>query len=710
MERNLTFIQDIQDAYSLLTHLTIYITDKNGNIVTDVSNAGNFEKEILNKSDMNELIKNYLRTLSAISNPTLMDGQYGVKLIVSPIKVNDEAAYYIFAGTFLEMSTRDFVRQYLVSKVDRSNGMLTYLDAVPELSEHEKRLKMKQIGKLSEVLSEYLEFEKGKMYEARKSTFIYENLDSLRIGSLHFDSLVREIETINQTIDFIGIAIEQQEEDHFMIDTVHGANTDQLKGWSFFTGEGFLGHTIATQHFQFWKNISSDPRSSKFTQRGMQPISLFCIPIYSNHSIKGVLFGGSYEKELDEKIIKEDASVFSSLISMKLTAENLKDSLQNHLMELSTFNEIFRVITTVKDMKRVLYILVDISINLIRGPFSCIIFKPEINESKVEVVSRGLSEHEIKDYGNRVAKDAFSESLNNKERKQLKQNKTNWGVNVLEFPLLFNDNLYGILCVGYPKEEDPEKFTSFLSSLSVAGGVAIHLRQENRTIGTEDYIIEMLHKMMEKLNPIEHQLTLKVMEHVKDFADFLNFNDDGILAKASALGIYEFDLIKDMIDNSELLFILNEVKEASHLNKFTRFESEVIALACMYVSQKEDVSAVNQLKAIDENMKNKFKLFINQKTIMISELIIDGDTNQQQSNVEDFQTKIKREFLISTREVEVLNYVLKGYSNREIATKLYISDHTVKNHMTNILQKLGVSDRSQAIAKVYQMGYSPEKE
>jgi ATP/maltotriose-dependent transcriptional regulator MalT len=63
---------------------------------------------------------------------------------------------------------------------------------------------------------------------------------------------------------------------------------------------------------------------------------------------------------------------------------------------------------------------------------------------------------------------------------------------------------------------------------------------------------------------------------------------------------------------------------------------------------------------------------------------------------------------LSRREVEVLDLVLKGASNQEIAEHLSISYHTVKNHMTNILQKLGVSDRAQAIAKIYQMGYLPK--
>lgn len=51
---------------------------------------------------------------------------------------------------------------------------------------------------------------------------------------------------------------------------------------------------------------------------------------------------------------------------------------------------------------------------------------------------------------------------------------------------------------------------------------------------------------------------------------------------------------------------------------------------------------------------------------------------------------------LTRREVDVLRLVAQGESNRKIAQKLYISEKTVKNHLTNIFQKLGVIDRTQA--------------
>lgn len=51
---------------------------------------------------------------------------------------------------------------------------------------------------------------------------------------------------------------------------------------------------------------------------------------------------------------------------------------------------------------------------------------------------------------------------------------------------------------------------------------------------------------------------------------------------------------------------------------------------------------------------------------------------------------------LSPREKEVLNSIAQGANNREIAARLYISEKTVKNHITNILSKLNLRDRTQA--------------
>ncbi|MFJ9248295.1 response regulator [Streptomyces sp. NPDC101776] len=59
---------------------------------------------------------------------------------------------------------------------------------------------------------------------------------------------------------------------------------------------------------------------------------------------------------------------------------------------------------------------------------------------------------------------------------------------------------------------------------------------------------------------------------------------------------------------------------------------------------------------------------------------------------------------LSAREREVLALVAKGTSNREIARELFISEATVKTHLTHLYGKLGVKDRAAAVAVAYDRG------
>lgn len=70
---------------------------------------------------------------------------------------------------------------------------------------------------------------------------------------------------------------------------------------------------------------------------------------------------------------------------------------------------------------------------------------------------------------------------------------------------------------------------------------------------------------------------------------------------------------------------------------------------------------------------------------------------KEQNYLKNLQKEARsKEKVLSTREIEVLCALAEGLYNKEIASKLQISEKTVKNHVSNIFKKIGVSDRTQA--------------
>lgn len=109
--------------------------------------------------------------------------------------------------------------------------------------------------------------------------------------------------------------------------------------------------------------------------------------------------------------------------------------------------------------------------------------------------------------------------------------------------------------------------------------------------------------------------------------------------------------------------------------------------------QLKDIEPDDLVETIHDVLKGESKLHPKVTSHVITHLSMGA--SQKSSKVNE----------LTKREKEVLNELAKGKSNKEIASSLYITEKTVKTHVSNILSKLQLADRTQAALYAVKNGY-----
>lgn len=114
----------------------------------------------------------------------------------------------------------------------------------------------------------------------------------------------------------------------------------------------------------------------------------------------------------------------------------------------------------------------------------------------------------------------------------------------------------------------------------------------------------------------------------------------------------------------------------------------------------KDVTSEKLFEAINSAYRGEYFLLPSITAKVVNELNRIQDTSTRGSSPSHAELIEP----LSPRELEILNLVAKGLNNREIAGQLVITEGTVKNHLSNILGKLGARDRMQAVLKAREYG------
>lgn len=113
---------------------------------------------------------------------------------------------------------------------------------------------------------------------------------------------------------------------------------------------------------------------------------------------------------------------------------------------------------------------------------------------------------------------------------------------------------------------------------------------------------------------------------------------------------------------------------------------QAMKLGCSGIVLKQ-TSADLIVKSIRKVNSGEIWLDSNTTAAVMRQFAVPGEAGMSSS------TKVRERSPLSPREREIVALVAQGYRNKEMAEKLFISEQTVKNHLHNIFDKLGVSDR-----------------
>ncbi|WP_199711607.1 LuxR C-terminal-related transcriptional regulator [Planomicrobium sp. Y74] len=702
-------LEEIQEVYGTYYGLTFFLTDEKGNILVLPEGSNELCNLLLRQEDFFSLgIHNILKQVNYISEVFLHEMLPGLYVVAAPVKPSANSMYYLWGGFLRDEITPEVTERTLKEKynIDLSNEKISM--QLPKIIENNQEEWLHRTSQVAELATICLRRENTDSV-SEFSTELFRNYKNTKPSE--FSNLFSKILNYSTEIDFLGIA-EQSGEELYEVSEVKGAGAESLNGISFTLGEGFLGRPLLTGESTHWQDVENDRRSRFFHPFSVKPKSLFCEPINRHDGSLSLVFGGSFS----QKQISADAVILGKtlavLIENNLLVHALRMENMHQLTRLTSLVDICKLMASTPDLRRILFILVDISINLVDGPFSCVVLKDKKN-SKVQLVSRGDFNGQLETYVKDVVRRSHNLSappVPNLQEPYLhfleKEEK------VIECPLMHGDELLGILCVGVPLQNDShlQEHLAFLQTLSIIGSVSLQQVSQSDS-GLEAEKVEALHQAIAEFDPHAFELAEEAALLAAEFTTKIEMpaNIAKDIIQACQLAYYSLNFLRGTFPGGNIVSIIEEGRSTGKGEYLINAEdlkttSQIFALVDTYIQKNHSLEAVMHLKKAGEDMFNQFLSFVRSNHIIEKEFILaDSFDDQEEYSLTEAVQKLKD---LSPREKEVLALISEGKNNREIASQLYISDHTVKNHVTKIFQKMGVTDRANAISKVYRSFYN----
>ncbi|WP_440898511.1 response regulator transcription factor [Bacillus daqingensis] len=687
--------EEILDVYAERTGLTLFLLDHNGAQVTEASAKSPLCIELLDRPN-EALLQAFQERLTGGRFPKRVipyDIAPGLYSLIIPVM---DSAYFLCAGVYIEPNTASTLPETLSELC--GEGPWQQLTAETAVGTLEKEKKwMAEVEKAASLLDSL----------KRERAFSYDNQVQMirsipQRAGMDRSAFIELAFRNNPQLDFIGLAVEEEEETFCITDMAGEGKA--LEDCRFVLGEGFLGRALLADREVVWEDISDDTRSAFFREYDFDPTSIYCYPITERSGSRLLLFTGTVQGRTLTGAALEQGQVLAAILEAGSYTSSLQLENRRQIHRLTSLVDICMTMASTVDVKRIVYILVDISMSLSGGAFSCVLLKSE-NSDKMQLVSRGGNREKISAYARKAAARHYREY---KPASQLPEiHETEDGSCIVECPLVHRGELLGILCVScdHVTRKELEEQQTFLYTLSIIGAVSLQLARQ-KDEHPEERVISALERAVAEFDLEKHAQSVKLFETAEGFLARLELSDRRSyhILSACRLSAYSPAFLAEALNEQEPVRLLQEARQLLGGKPWSEAEedSQLTAVLLAYTESGDSLKAVRALGE-EEGVLHDFCVFIEEIIISEEEFAL-GEDDQTS---EPYSRIIKERLPLSPREQDVLDLIIKGQNNREIAAALFISDHTVKNHVTKIFQKLRVTDRAQAISKVYQMMYEP---
>lgn len=609
--------------------------------------------------------------LKSLTEPLILDIYPGLQSIVSRCTWDNHDGY-LWAGPFLVTGGRAALAAYVTDNVQHPSPFLSAVQTISEVPADAMEERMHRFRLICDLVSRE-QYQHATAMLSNAFAAVMHKTISGTMPSQPEDAveafLTSTLTLVHNALahgyarcDADGVSVRR------VIDAHDKDSEHRQTGVHFRYGEGLLGLTAATGAPGYWTHVRHDVRAAFLMQTHAAGDVVYTFPIWVRDRMVGVWFGVACSEVANEVrlALKNISDVFGMVL-----ANAAADRQQRWLLAgIQSLRELDHTVQQVAERKHGLLAGLEVLTTICDSSFAAVLYR-EPGDETVRVSTRGP----LPTNWARIAEEIRDTSFGFQTTvAQFNRRGTVAEMHVL--PIHTGCLVHGILVVPFASTDVLAPCQGLLIWLCrILAGL---FPDDGPDAPNLEGFTRIVHSLTQHwANDVYQDIELR-LQRGREFADWIHLSEDDKSLFETACRWYPYD--KTLIARLPIALPsrVHAVLNASHMEN----------------SQSSDV--VSQLLQVTRS----FSLGQTPRTALEQQFdwfLRLRQTSQCDLALPDGRVVTNGIHRLTGRETELLLLVARGWSNRQIASTLHLSQHTVKNHLTNIFHKLGVNGRLEAI-------------